>query len=103
MITTVTPSSLFIFFNKKWSWAGFFGVIIIGVSRVYLIAHYLTDVLGGIAVGIIAAIIAYLITKLIFFLLNKYKDKKFCAWCLNFDIRSFFKKRSLADDDVEVK
>ena len=96
-------TALFICFNKKWSWAGFFGVIIMGAARVYMIAHYFSDVLGGIAVGIIAAIIAYLITKLIFFLLEKYKDKKFCAWCLNFDIKNLFKKRDIFDEDVEIK
>lgn len=96
-------TALFIWFNKKWSWAGCFGVIIMGAARVYMVAHYFTDVLGGIAVGIIAAIIAYLITKLIFFLLDKYKDKKFCAFCLNFDVRNLFKKQNLPDDDVEIK
>lgn len=96
-------TALFICFNKKWSWTGFFGVILMGFSRVYLISHYCSDVIGGIIVGAVAAIIAFFITKLIFFLLNKYKDKKFCAWCLNSDIRNLFKKRELSDDDVEIK
>ena len=87
-------TALFICFNKKWSWAGFLGVILMGVSRVYLIAHYTTDVIGGIIVGVVSAIVAYFITKLIFSILEKYKDKKFCAWCLNFDIKSCFKKKT---------
>ena len=96
-------TALFICFNKKWSWAGFFGVILMGAARIYMFAHFATDVIGGIIVGAVAGVIAYLITKLIFFLLTKYKDKKFCAWCLNFDIRDLFKKRALPDDDVETK
>ena len=92
-------TALFICFNKKWSWVGFLGVILMAVSRVYLIAHYFSDVIGGIIVGCLSAVIAYLITKLIFFLLEKYKDKKFCAWCLNFDIKSCFGKRSDAKDE----
>ena len=99
---TAAMTSMFICFNKKWSWVGFLGVILMGVSRVYLIAHYTTDVLGGIIVGGISAVAAFFITKLIFFLLEKYKDKKFCAWCLNFDIKALFKK-DLPDDDTEIK
>ena len=96
-------TAMFICFNKKWSWVGFVGVLLMGVSRVYLIAHYTTDVIGGIIVGAVAALIAFFITKLIFFLLEKYKDKKFCAWCLNFDIKACFKKKTLPEDDTEIK
>ncbi len=96
-------TAMFICFSKKWSWVGFVGVLLMGVSRVYLVAHYTTDVIGGIIVGAVSAVAAYFITKLIFFLLEKYKDKKFCAWCLNSDIKSLFNKKSLPDDDVEIK
>lgn len=92
-------TAMFICFNKKWSWVGFIGVLLMGVSRVYLISHYATDVLGGIVVGGISAVAAYFITKLIFSILEKYKDKKFCAWCLNFDIKSCFKKKSEPKDE----
>ncbi len=100
-LITAAMTAMFICFNKKWSWVGFLGVIVMGVSRVYLVAHYTTDVLGGIIVGVLSAVAAYFITKLIFFFLNKYKDKKFCAWCLNFDIRSLFKKKSEPQDDAD--
>ena len=85
---TAAMTAMFICFNKKWSWIGFIGVLFMGVSRVYLMAHYTTDVLGGIIVGGVSAIVAFFITKLIFYILNKNKDKKFCAWCLTFDIKS---------------
>ncbi len=96
-------TALFICFNKKWSWVGFLGVILMGVARVYLIAHYMTDVIGGIIVGVVSAIAAYFITKLIFYILEKYKDKKFCAWCLNFDVKSCFKKKTGAEEENENK
>ncbi|MBR0189478.1 MAG: phosphatase PAP2 family protein [Clostridia bacterium] len=100
---TAAMTAMFICFNKKWSWLGFLGVLLMGISRIYLIAHYATDVLGGIIVGVISAVIAYFITKLIFFLLEKYKDKKFCAWCLNFDIRLCFKKKSDGENESQEK
>lgn len=75
------------------------------VARVYLVAHYATDVIGGILVGAVSAVAAYFITKLIFFLLEKNKDKKFCAWCLSFDIRALFGKKSAPENgsDEEQK
>ena len=90
---TAAMTALFIGFNKKWSWVGFFGVLLMGVARVYLIAHYATDVLGGVIVGIIAAVIAFLITKLIFSVLTKHKDSKFCGFCLNSDVKRLFSGR----------
>lgn len=100
---TAAMTAMFICFNKKWSWVGFVGVLLMGVSRVYLISHYATDVIGGIIVGALSAVAAFFITKLIFFLLEKYQNKKFCAWCLNFDIKSCFKKKDKPQDDAEEK
>ena len=54
-------TALFIMCNKKWSWVGFVGTILMGVSRIYLIAHYTTDVIGGIIVGGVAGVCAVLL------------------------------------------
>lgn len=102
-MVTAAMTAVFICFNKKRSFAGFFGVLLIGVSRVYLVAHYATDVIGGIIVGAVSAAIAYYITKLIFSLLEKHREKKFCAWCLSADIKSCFKKKTEPQDDAEEK
>ena len=94
-------TAMFICFNKKWSFVGFFAVVVMGFARVYLFAHYATDVIGGIIVGDLAAVLAFFITKYIFLLLEKHKDKKFCAFCLNFDFMSLLNKPSLKKDDDE--
>ena len=91
---TAAMTALFILCNKKWSWVGFMGVLLMGISRIYLIAHYTTDVIAGIIVGALSGIIAFFITKLIYTLLNKYSDKKFCEFCLNW---SLFKKKEKTD------
>ncbi len=83
-------TALFIICNKKWSWLGFVGVLLMGISRIYLIAHYTTDVIAGIIVGAIAGVIAYVVTKLIYKFLEKHSEKKFCNFLLNW---SLFRKK----------
>ena len=94
-VTAITAfaTALFIISDKKWSWVGFVGVIIMGVARIYLIAHYPTDVIAGILVGLTSGVIAFYITKLIFHLLNKHSEKKFCNFLLNACILNLFKKK----------
>jgi undecaprenyl-diphosphatase len=65
-------TAIFIICNKKWSWALLVGAVIMAISRVYLMAHYPTDVIAGILVGAISGVIAWLITNLIYKVLNKY-------------------------------
>ncbi|MEG0374587.1 MAG: phosphatase PAP2 family protein, partial [Raoultibacter sp.] len=48
--------------KKKW-WPVFIFVVLIGLSRNYLMVHYPTDVIGGIIVGTIAAACAYAIIQ----------------------------------------
>lgn len=97
---TAAAVALFAFCNKKWSWVGFIGMLFMGFSRVYLIAHYPTDVLAGIIVGAISGVIAYFITKLIFYVLKKYSQTKFCDFCLNFDIKKLFSKKDNLNDEL---
>lgn len=89
---TAATVTIFMFCNKKWSWVGVIGILLMGFARIYLIAHYPTDVIAGVIVGAVAGVIAYFITKLIFWLLEKYARIKFCDFCLNFDIKNLFSK-----------
>ena len=95
--TTATMASMMAIFlccNKKWSWTGFVFAFIMGLSRIYLMVHYTTDVIAGLIVGGIAGIIGYFIVKLIYNLVNKYKEKKFCKFLLKADIINIFKKEN---------
>ncbi len=94
-MTAISAASvvLFILCNKKWSWVGFVGVIFMGFSRIYLIAHYPTDVFAGIIVGAVSGVIAYYITKLIYYFLEKYNEASFCQFVLEFDLIECLKRR----------
>ncbi len=95
--TTVAMNSLtavFLCTNKKKSWPVYIFVFLMAFSRVYLIVHYLTDVIAGVIVGGLAGVIGYYLAKLLFSIIEKNKDKKFFDFILNFDIIEFANKIS---------
>lgn len=57
--------------NKKIKWIFPVYSVLIGCSRLYLMVHYCTDVIGGMICGITAGIIAYIIVKKILSMLEK--------------------------------
>lgn len=76
--------------NKYWC---FLFIILMGISRNYLMVHYPSDVIGGMLSGLIGATIAYFITLLIYKILDKYKDVKLFNFIKNFDIINAMKKK----------
>lgn len=76
--------ALFLVLNKKYSWIFPVFSALVGLSRIYLMVHYVTDVLGGVLVGTFAGIAGYFIMKAImkntkiaeFDLIEKLKKKK---------------------------
>lgn len=72
--------------NKKIKWIFPVYSVLIGCSRLYLMVHYATDVIGGMICGITAGIIAYFIVKAVLKLLDKTKFK-------DFDLAEFIKKK----------
>jgi membrane-associated phospholipid phosphatase len=48
-----------VFKNKRWAWLLPLIPFFVAYSRVYLAQHFVTDVLGGMAIGIITAIVSF--------------------------------------------
>ncbi len=62
--------------NKKWGTAALIFAALTGLSRIYLYMHYPTDVLGGVALGIIDGFLAFFIVKKIYDYIEKRKFGK---------------------------
>ncbi len=69
-------------------------ILLMCVSRNYLMAHYPSDVLVAVLVGAFSATVAFLITKGIYVFLEKYKENVFCKFALEFDVAKLFKKKA---------
>ncbi len=93
--TTVAMTSmtaLFLSTNKKKSWLSYIFVVLTAFSRVYLIVHYFTDIIGGLIIGGISGVIGYYLAKLIFSKFEKHKDKRTCEFILESDIMNLLNK-----------
>lgn len=56
----------FLWYDRKWGIPTTIFAAIMGFSRIYVQAHYCTDVIGGILTGAISALIAVLIVRFLF-------------------------------------
>lgn len=61
-------------------------IIIMSISRIYLLHHYPTDCIVGVIVGLFAAIFSVNIIKKIFNFVVRYKNNKFFNFILNFNL-----------------
>ena len=67
---------VFILGKKSWSWLALVFAVLMGVSRVHLMVHFPSDVLGGMVTGTLAGIIGTLIARRI------PQDSKWYGWDL---------------------
>ena len=90
--TTAAFASMVAFFitgNKRYSWTGLVFAFIMGLSRIYLIVHYPTDVLAGMIIGTCAALAGVALCKLLY----AKSRGKFNELLNEFSIITFFKKK----------
>ena len=74
--------------GKKWIAPSIVILLLMMISRNYLMAHYPSDVLAGLLIGVFSGIVAWCITKLIFRILRRSRAKTGIArFLLDFDIR----------------
>ena len=76
-VATMVP--VFLVGNRKVSWTALIFAFLMGLSRIYLVVHYPSDVLGGLIVGTIAGILGYLVSQKIpqaFFEMDFIKKRK---------------------------
>lgn len=78
--------SVFLLTNKKKSFLCLFVILLVAISRNYLMAHYPTDVVCGMIVGGFSAFISYIITNVIYKILDMYDNKLF-NFIKNFNIK----------------
>ena len=81
--------------NNKIRWIFPVYSVLIGCSRLYLMVHYCTDVIGGMICGTVAAIIAFLVVKAILGKLEKSKNPLLNK-VNNFDLAETIKAKKAA-------
>lgn len=72
--------------GKKYLKPGIIWVLLMAMSRNYLMAHYPSDVLFAAIFGVASGFIAWEITKLIFRFLEEHDDNRLCALALDFNV-----------------
>ena len=69
--------------GKKWTVPAIVWILLMMISRNYLMAHYPSDVLAAAIIGTASAFIAYFITRFIFQFLYINRRKNWCGLVLN--------------------
>ncbi|WP_180326702.1 phosphatase PAP2 family protein [Raoultibacter phocaeensis] len=85
--TMAAMTALFLSLRGKARWLCFVPVVLMGLSRIYLMVHYPTDVIGGIAAGALGATGAFLIVRALYRFLESHAEDRWPNFILTFDIR----------------
>jgi undecaprenyl-diphosphatase len=96
-VSCAAMTAIFFSFNKKWSWVAFLIAALMGFTRIYLVVHYLTDVIAGFVVGAVAGTLAALIRNYIYRILYEKQKSEFADFFLNFDLIEVIKTLKKSD------
>ena len=91
--------------GKKWTIPGIVVVVLMMISRNYMMAHYPSDVLAGLLIGLLSGFVAKRITDVIYRYLNKNSGKAWCSMVLRYNIPDFAgvpSRLGLITDEEEV-
>lgn len=91
-VSTAAMMALFLSYNKKWSWLFFFVAALMGFTRIYIVVHYLTDVIAGFIVGALSGVLGAVIRNAVYKLFEKNQQNKVVNFIMDFDIIGVFKK-----------
>lgn len=96
--TTAAMTGLFLSARKKYVWPALLLIPIIGFSRIYLMVHYPTDVLGGVISGLFGATLSYFVIKGLYALFAAHESNRFCSFMLHSDpVAALFRRRKKTD------
>ena len=98
-------TALFLTTNKKYSWTAFLFAALMGLSRMYLMVHYPTDVLGGLVAGALGALGGYFLSCWILSVCERHADKPLIRFALDFDLavllrRLFHRKQVATNSEI---
>lgn len=94
--TMAAMTALFLSSRGKARWLCFVPVALMGLSRIYLMVHYPTDVIGGIAAGALGAVAAFFIVQALYRFLESRAESRWPNLVLTFDIRGDRSERPTA-------
>ena len=87
-------TAICLMWGKKWIAPSIAYVALMALSRNYLMAHYPSDVIAAMCVGILSAIVAYMISGFIFKFLEDHRDKRLYSFILDFDLSGLLKQKN---------
>ena len=95
-------TALFLTLPKKYSWTAFIFAALTALSRMYLVVHYPTDILGGILAGALAAAGGYLLTRLLLRMLHRHRAHPVATAILEFDPIERIRTKRNASQNAET-
>lgn len=90
--TMAAMTGIFLTTKKRYSWPALLFAPVMGFTRMYLVVHYPTDIIGGLLSGGIGALCAYLILRAVWRYIEAHPDRKLFSLILTFDLAAFLSK-----------